>query len=292
VNKLSEWFSDTGSTAKEGGTGRIVSLIFSDTHPNSTVAICPPEVSRDDGDKHIISSWQMWLWQSWLDLIEKAKTAAMGGAKLYVFGNGDLVEFDAKDRSNQLISTNKSTALDIAEDVYSPAVSAADRFIVIRGTGAHTGKSSEYEEILAKNLGAEKDAYGRHAQWYFLAPVGGVLFEIAHHTAGGKRPSTATGSVARLAEETILEYGGTKDRIPDLVVRGHVHRYHDSFDNIKGCRAITLPCWTGATDHVHRIGAGTTLPDIGGTIVVSENGHFDVKTYTYKPVRKWTWTEG
>ena len=275
------------ATQKGGSKGKITIAVFSDTHSNSTVAICPPDVNKDDGGKYVRSTWQVWLWQSWLEWIAEVKKAAKGG-KLYVIGNGDLVEVDAKDRSNQLISTNVATSLDIAQDVCEPLTSLADRLYITRGTGAHTGKAGEYEELLAKLLGAEQDDVGRQAHWYILATVAGVLIEAAHHSAGGRKASAAAGAVARLAEETILEYAGSHDRVPDLVIRSHVHTYHDSGDNIQGCRAITTPCWTGASEYVHRLALGHKLPDIGGTIITCQDGQYEVKTTLYRPLRSHT----
>jgi hypothetical protein len=276
---------------KGKSAGRTVVAVFSDTHSNSTVGLCPPDVNRDDGGKHIQSIWQAWLWMHWNEFIGEVKKEAKGGARVVVIGNGDLVEVDAKDRSNQMISTSKAIALDIAGDTVQPLVDLSDRFILIRGTGAHTGRASEYEEILGKTLGAEPDKLGNHSHWYFLGSISGVLMEITHHAMGGRKASAATGSVARLAEETIVEYGGHHDRIPDLVVRGHVHQHHDSGTNVDGCRAITLPCWTGSTDHVHRLGYGVRLPHIGGTIITCENGNYTARTILYKPLRRYTWEE-
>jgi hypothetical protein len=41
-------------------------LVISDTHINSTVALCKPSVQLDDGQEVKISRAQRWFWENWL----------------------------------------------------------------------------------------------------------------------------------------------------------------------------------------------------------------------------------
>jgi len=264
--------------------------LFGDMHINSTVGLCVPRIALDDGGEYTFSAGQSWLWRQWKSYCGEVKQAAKG-SRLYVFINGDAVEADAMQRSHQLISRNKATMLRLAVEVIEPILNLADRVFVIRGTSAHTGRGSQFEEKLAEDIGAERTPEGQYSWWHWIGEIAGVLCEVAHHTTGSGRAWTAGGGSVRLAAETVIEYGGNGDRIPSVVFRSHVHRYTDSGENVPGCRAVTLPAWSLATEHVHRIGAGNKLAHIGGAIMRCENGVYNLRVLRYSPPRQRIWRE-
>lgn len=65
-------------------------LIVSDTHINSTVAICPSEVELDDGGSYRPSRGQRWLWAGGKKLTEHMQQYK--GYTLIVNGDAVMVE--------------------------------------------------------------------------------------------------------------------------------------------------------------------------------------------------------
>lgn len=270
--------------------GAVTVALFGDSHVNSTIGLCTPRVVLDDGGEYRYSAGQSWLWRQWKSYCDEVKREAKG-SRLYVFVNGDAVEADVRQRSHQLVSRNKATMLRLAADVLEPILNIADRVFVIRGTGAHTGRGSQFEEKLADDVGAERTPDGQRSWWYWLGEISGVLCEVAHHTTGSGRAWTAGGGAVRLAAETVIEYGGNGERIPALVFRSHTHRHTDSGENVTGCRAVTLPAWSLATEHSHRTGAGVRLAHVGGAIVRCEDGGYNLRVIRYVPRRQEIWRE-
>jgi len=194
--------------------------------------------------------------------------------------NGDLVEADTKGRSRQLISRNKAVLLKVCRSNLEPALDRIDRAIFVRGTPAHVGKSAEYEEEAASDVTiAIKDPErNTYTWWEVKAEIGGVLFDIRHHGKAGRLPWTAPNPLAQLATETIFSYVG--QRIPDLVIRSHNHTSLDTYDNYP-CRVIALPSWQLTTEFGYR--NGIRLADIGGVIILCENGKATVIKKRYAP---------
>lgn len=268
-------------------------IVVSDLHINSTVAICPPAVNLDDGGTYHASHTQMWLWRSWQDFIAQIGRDYPDHRKILVI-NGDLGELDTAKRSIQLITLNKATILKMVWEVLDPLAQDVDRMLFLRGTAAHTGKSSWLEEATANDSSIsirQSDDVASH--WHYRGVCEGVRLDIAHHTSAGGYPWTRGGSALRLAAKTVWQYRVAR-RIdpPHLVIRSHNHHYQDSGGNYE-THAILTPAWTTATEYMYRVGHENELSDIGGIVVACENGQYNVKRYRYTPKedkRVWTAT--
>jgi hypothetical protein len=240
-------------------------ICISDLHINSTVALAPPSVNLDDGGTYHSSRGQRWLWECWLDFVEKVKS--LEGRKVLLI-NGDLGELDVKRRSNQLVTTNKATIQALVVDTLAPLVDIVDSLIVIRGTMAHTGKSQWLEESIARQYDhAVHDKACDNASFYhFRGEIGGVKIDAAHHVSMGGLPWTAKNAANKLAYLATVAYAvDYKQPAPDYIYRAHNHRYADSGNNFD-VKAILLPCWSLITEYGYRIGRELDLADIGGVI--------------------------
>jgi len=144
------------------------------------------------------------------------------------------------------------------------------RYLHIRGTEAHVGKSAVEEERLAKRLGAMPNAEGQHARYELWLRVAGKLCHFLHHI--GTTSSSAHESSAVNAELAAMynDAGRWGREPPMIVVRSHRHR----------CSEIRLPahggyapsmvtaCWQLKTPFCWKIaGARTTTPQIGGSLI-------------------------
>jgi hypothetical protein len=259
-------------------------LLLGDSHTGSTVAICPPVVNLDDGGTYHASRSQRFLWDSWLDLIDRAAKY-----KPTLILNGDLIEGDKKDRSYQVITRNETNLLSIGADVFDPLAQMCGAVYVVRGTMAHVGKSANLDDAVGRDLGAvppEKRKGGASSWWSLNLKVEGRRVAIAHHASMGGQPWTSPDAARKLAARLQFEASQNEDVLPDIVFRSHVHQWADSYDAHR-VRVVFLPAWTFATEYVHRI-APDAIAQIGAALLHVDGRRYEIEKIEYKPGgRKW-----
>jgi len=261
--------------------------VIADTHINSTVGLCTPQISLDDGGDYRASQGQRWLWRNWLDFWEQLPKAD----RLIGIFNGDLVESDAKQRSTQIITRNRSTILRMAVDVLEPALDKCDAVYIIRGTEAHTGKSGELEEALAQDITSAVIRDTSASWWHLQAECEGVRFNIAHHASMGRLPHTEKNAANKIAYLVTWHYVTNGIRPPHIAIRSHNHRYADSGRNYEPVMGICTPAWTLKTAYGYRISAENGLPAIGGLWFLCEDGSYTWDLIQYKPSMTATWKQ-
>lgn len=273
----------------------IALALVSDVHCGSTVAVCPPEVSLDDGGHYGASRAQLWLWQEWQGFWAWiAEQRRRERARLMLGFVGDLVDGDHHD-TTQILSRHPGAQMAVADAVFRvPLALRPERIFVVRGTEAHVGRSGATEEALA---------HGWHEAGHPVAPVpdlddvwsaytwplelNGVRIELAHHGRGGVLPWTGAAAAARYAVQVLAEYAESGDAPPHIAVRGHRHRKLDTGD-LSRVRLLQLPAWQLKTSYVHRI-APSSISDVGGACIIIRNGEADVRWYVRRPERTRPW---
>ena len=261
-------------------------IVVSDLHINSTVALCPPLIQLDDGGTYKASKSQRWLWNSWIDLWDN-KAPTYPGEHILII-NGDLGDIDDKARSHQIITRNNATIQSIVLDTIEPAVQWADKIYIIRGTAAHTGKSSWLEEAIAQDLDNTIPDDNTASWWHLRATREGVRFDVAHHASMGNLPHTSPNAANKVAFLAQYRYAvDMKQPPPDVAIRSHNHRYADSGSNY-GTFALLTGAWTIATEFVYRIGQENTLSDIMAHVFVCDNGKYKLENikYDYPEVKR------
>ena len=259
--------------------------VVGDMHSVSTTGLCPPRIELDDGGDYRANKFQRWLWDQW-----RAYWEDMGelkerlGLPLITVFNGDAMDGDHHGTA-QIFSNNPVTMLRTAADVIMPALDVSDCWYVIRGTESHTGKSAWLEEKLAEDIGAIRPSSNAWSWWHLDIEVGGVLFNIQHHPeSGDMRPWTRGGGANRIAAIVTYDYASSGDRIPDVAIRNHRHKWGDSGTN-HPVRAFQIPAWQGPTAFVHRIGAGGGLPLFGGIYFICDGGSYTWDRRVFRPAR-------
>lgn len=257
-------------------------LLLADTHIGSSVALCKPSVTLDDGGEYRASPGQSWLWRCWNEMLEQVEREKTGD--LYTVINGDAVEGDTKRRSLQTISRNPATITKLAADILDPLAKMSAGLFFVRGTGAHVGKSAHLEEQLAVDMDGTACPETGARSWYHLPlEVEGVRLDIAHHpgVGVGRNPWTAYNAIHTLAARVLFEYANAGRAIPHLVIRSHNHVYRDSLDDYR-VRAITLPAWTLATEYIQMIAPGA-IADIGAVLVQASAGYYEARVIRFNP---------
>ncbi|MEE9491243.1 MAG: hypothetical protein V3V80_02950 [Dehalococcoidia bacterium] len=268
----------------------VVVALFADMHPNSTVGLLHPDgVDLDDGQKVRPSRAQHWLWRKWLAYWEfVADLKKKHRAEVWAICLGDGTD-DNSHSKHGLITVNKATIVDLSVMVWEPILEIAEVKFVVRGTGSHTGGSGELEELVAKEIGAEKDD-GNHSWWWLPLEAEGVLFDLAHHPGStSRRPWTLGGGANRQAAILLHEYANSGNLLPQFGFRAHSHHAEDSGTNYS-VRVLFLSPWQLTTTFGHRIGYSGRLEPVGGVAVVCNDGHGEVHVKKYRPVRRAPWT--
>jgi len=257
----------------------VVIACVSDVHAGSTVALAPPSIQLDDGGEYHASKPQRWLWQSWLEYWDRVKSVQhQHKAKLVTIFNGDLVE-GLHHKNSHLISGNpQSQKLVWTAAAAVPLGMKPDRIYIVKGTEAHAGSEGCSEESIADGLRRDKrpivgnDETGTAAHWHLRLTVYNTLLDVTHHGRTGQREHTRASAAVLHAHDVFLAHTKNGDRPPDLCLRGHYHKFNDSYDACP-TRVVTTGAWQLKTGHVHKV-APDSLADIGGAIVVvTEQGY-------------------
>ena len=251
-------------------------LFIGDIHAGSKTALAK-KFDLDDGDIYVPSKSQDWLYSCWQDLTKKTKKLAPGYRLILCVG-GDTVD-NHHHQSQQVFGTDIDQ-INLAVSLLLPLATVADRVYGLRGTETHTHQSGQYDVKVVEELGGE-------CEYRHRLDVGGKLLDWAHHISTGRRAHTRGNSLKVLGKDiyiTALERG---ERVPDLVVRHHVHLYDDVSDHRIGVRAVTCPGWQLQTAFTRRLDPAG-LPSVGGLLWYPRINRLDPILYKVAddPIRK------
>lgn len=284
------------STVDESFSRPVLVALYSDLHINSTVALSPLTVQRDDGDTWHASSVQKWLNACWFDYWHKiGKIAKENGAEVWSVCAGDLVEGDHHG-TFQLVTKNPAVQKRMAIEILEPVIGVSRYMFFVRGTPTHTGKQAWMEDEIASDLASNGNLGNceivkddNRWTWHTAKfEAGGVFFSVSHHRRQNHLPWTRGGMVNRLAAETTYEYANMGWRIPNWVIRGHGHK----FDESSGChkvKVVFMPAWKTACEFVHKI-APDAIADVGGVWVLCQKGEYKWDKIMYRRAETAPWT--
>ncbi len=246
-------------------------IIISDLHSACKLGLCPPgPIPLDDGGTYHASAVQLKLWLWWREFWDEWVPKVTKGEPYAVIVNGDSLD-GVHHGSTTQISQNLSDQSRIAELILAPVVELCEgRFLMLRGTEAHVGKSGVEEERLAKSLGAIPNAEGQYARHELWLQVGKCLVHILHHI--GTTGRSAYESSAPQAEiiNAFAEAAQAGDRPPNIIVRSHRHRHIENRLVAKdGYNYVFVTAgWQLKTPFAYRIaGARQSQPQIGGSLI-------------------------
>jgi len=232
--------------------------IIGDVHAGSKTAASKRMV-LDDGDEHVPSLHQEWLLDNFNTLVEQMKREALGHDFVLLLG-GDLVDGTQHHGSTQTFGTPQDQ-INLAVDLLMPLMNIASKAYALRGTDAHVGQSGDLDRAVASKLGIPAS----NIDFRHLLDFDGALLDWAHHVGAGRRPGTRGNSLKALMSDIYFTCLETKQRVPDLIVRHHVHQYDDVSDHRRGMRAITCPAWQLHTTHTRRL-SPHGIPSTGGVM--------------------------
>jgi hypothetical protein len=249
-------------------------IVISDTHCGCRVGLCPPgPIKIDNGGDYYPSEFQSQVWKLWREFWDEWVPEVTRGEAFDLVHNGDAID-GVHHHSTSQITHNIEDQIRIAEQALLPEVTrcleSGGTYYHIRGTEAHVGQSGEYEERLARNLGAKPNDQGQFARFDLWKRVGTCLVHLLHHIG---TTSSAAHEVSAVNAELTAEYveaARWHREPPDFVVRSHRHRSSAvDLNSAKGyAAAIVTPAWQGKTPYVWKIpGARLSEPQFGGILI-------------------------
>lgn len=249
-------------------------IVISDTHCGCRLGLCPPDpIPLDDGGSYLASEFQRKMWTMWQEFWHEWVPRSTHGEPFDLVHNGDVIDGVHHNSTTQIshnIQDQKNIAIRALEPVIAQCKASGGNYFHIRGTGAHVGSSSVYENEVAEALGAKPNAEGQYARYDLWKRVGDALVHLMHHV--GTTSSSAHEASAVNAELTAeyTEAARWGKEIPDFVVRSHRHRsIAVDLDSYKGYAVgVVTPGWQGKTPFAWKVaGARISLPQFGGIVI-------------------------
>ena len=263
-----------------------------DLHVNSSVALMPLEVRKDDGQVVLASKSQKWLWSNWVKFWAETKAYKQKtGAHVIGVINGDWCDMNTHSGFQLIEPNNPDTVIDMMIETVQPMRVVCDDIVVVRGTEAHTGGAGWIENRAAQEIGAIKNENDGTSSWYLWeAEVDGVRVTSSHHPGtNSSRPWTAGNEANRRAAMDCYNYAG-RSWSPNLTLWGHYHHDADSGDT-HPVRAIYNRAWQVKTSFVYRIGMATKFDEIGGLLAFCKDGKYHIEKRKYALPRAEVWTK-
>ena len=205
-------------------------VVIADLHCGHAAGLVPPAYrSQMFGDR--IFALQSALWDEYARIIKSLQPIHL------LIANGDLIDGKGiRSGGTELITTDRVKQCKMA--IESIELAEADNVRIIRGTPYHAGVEEDWEDLIAKEVGAK---IGDH-EWF---DVDGVVFDCKHKISASSIPH---GRGTPLAKEwlwnTIWHNEREQQPLANVYIRSHVHYYYDcgSVD----WRAISTPALQAA----------------------------------------------
>ncbi len=260
-------------------------IVISDTHVNSTVALCPPEFVGTEGNKITANQPQLVLWKHWENLISIVDRLRREKWRIILIHLGDIAEFDEKQRSFQLMRIAPNEITEMATKTLEPLVRLSDRQLFIKGTIAHTGKggvgdadiAGSYENVIPCGISPLHE--------FAKIEIEGVPFDLGHTSTMGALPWTRQTAAINLMNRVLHEYMLLGQRMPAIILRGHNHRWACTPPRaFRGRDAKLMPGWSLATEYINSKNPGA-VGEIGAVIYTCANGKWDCREIDY-PIKE------
>lgn len=256
-------------------------IVVSDLHMICRLGLYPTgyALRLDGGGFYTGSELQAVVWGWWTEFWGDWVPNVTRGEPYSVALNGDIVDGLDHHRNVTHISASPADQHALAVHVLKPIAAAAQKLYVIRGTESHAGPSGSFEESIARELGAARDATGAFSRWHVRLRVGHGLVDLAHHIGTTGSMAYETSAVHKELEQMYVDAARWGDEPPDVVVRSHRHtncetriRITKRQHNGKAAQGFATACttagWQLKTPFAHKVPGGRrSRPQFGGTLV-------------------------
>ncbi len=266
-------------------------VVLSDFHVGCKLAIMPRDGLYLDEHFHVGPSKEQKKLNDILeDFMDNHVPNSLGkDGKFVLVFNGDAVD-GAHHNALTTWTNNIKDQRRAAELLLRPIIEHPNcvAYFHIRGTEVHVGGSAEWEEELARDLGAIPDERGNHARNELWIDIQGYLGHFLHHVGTTSRVAYESSAVMSELSEMYVHAAQWHQRTADFLVRSHRHRYIEiRVPSANGYAiALTTPCFQGRTPFVYKIAGGRqSLSQYGGMVIVVKEDELYTRPYVVTPSR-------
>ena len=236
-------------------------VVIADTHCGHWSGLCPPgwQYKTGPGTPPLRVKRAKQQREHWL---RYATLCAQLQPVYDVFMLGDMIDGRGeKSGGTELVTTDRIEQCDMAVRC-ARELAPTNGYVAVYGTPYHTGQLEDFEDIIAKELGAEIGGQ-------LFPEVEGVVFDLKHKVGGSSIPHGRHTAVSReLLWNQIWSDRADGQPLAKVLLRAHVH-YHGFCGD--GTRlAMTVPALQGWTTFGGRQVSGTV--DWGPTWFDVEDG--------------------
>jgi hypothetical protein len=207
-------------------------VVVADMHCGHRVGLTPPgsQMAPQNAERRKWANAQKKLWDFYAETIDSLRPIDV------LLVNGDCIDGrGSRSGGMELAFPNQQEQCDIAAECINYA--KAKTIVMSRGTDYHTGLIEEYEDDIARLVGAKK--IGNH-EW---VNVNGLMFDLKHHVGTSQIPHGRHTAIARDRLWGLL--WAERDQAPkgDIFLRSHVHFF--SYCGAEDWLAMTTPALQG-----------------------------------------------
>ena len=243
----------------------IRTVFLSDLHCGHIAGLTPPQWQLNL-ENEIYSEYARLQRQVW-DFLEISVNELLEERPIdRLIINGDAIDGDgAKCKGTEQITSDMYEQVLMAEECIR--LFKCDNIAMTYGSNYHQARGTDFERILADNLGA---IIGNDLK----LKINNSIVQVKHHVGNSSVPYSKATQVAKAKMNDILDSLKNGLEIADLVVRSHVHKYV-YFENTQLGKAFVTPCFQVKSNFGKRYFDGTL--DIGFVVVdFYDSGHIDV----------------
>ena len=214
-------------------------LCISDPHCGHRYGLLPPECISTSLRLPTSPKWEEWQTKSWVFVDSTLTKITPRGGFDAVFVLGDMVDGNARKNGGvELLTSNRDEQVQIAAAFMSHIKRRMT--VMVRGTPYHVGTEENWEDILAREIKADK--IGDH-EW---PEVNGVVFDLKHKVGSSSIPHGRHTAPSRAALWNMIWAERKMQPRAKILLRGHAHYYDISGDRYT--LSMILPAlqgWTG-----------------------------------------------
>lgn len=206
-------------------------VIMSDLHCGHITGLTSPayQIAPQCGTKAKAAQVQKKLWEFYAKTIDSLKPIDV------LIVNGDCIDGRGeRSGGTELVFPDRSDQVGCAAECIR--YTEAEKIVMTYGTPYHTGQEEDWEDVLAREIGAKIGAH----EW---VDINGLVFDVKHHVGSSQIPHGRHTAVAR--ERLWSQLWAEREQTPkaDVIIRSHVH-YFD-YCGGRDWLAMTTPALQG-----------------------------------------------
>lgn len=210
-------------------------LVVSDFHCGHQVGLTPPSWHDKPSDtaepaRKKLANFRQNIYSMYHEMVRSLKPIDI------LIVNADCIDGRGeKSGQTELLTSNRDKQCDMASELIKFV--GAKKIVMTYGTPYHTGTLEDFEDKIAKEVGAEK--IGGH-EW---VEVNGLVFDIKHKVGSSSVPHGRMTPIAKEHLWNLLWAEREESPKSNIIIRSHVH-YHN-YCGGDNWLALTTPALQG-----------------------------------------------